>query len=146
MSTEPEEQITEVIPDAAADAADPWTAAPLAAAGTTSPPMGYEPPTAEALPPFADPDAADIPAAEPMEPLAPRTRWAGIVWGLFFAVLALAGVWQLSDPDRIDDVTTWIGALSPGTMVAVALLAIGVLVLIAGLAGLIRHAQRKLAR
>jgi hypothetical protein len=79
-------------------------------------------------------------------PTAPRTRWAAIVWGLFFGALAYAGIWMLSDAGRRTGIVDGVMALTPGIIVAVALLAVGVLVLVAGVAGLIRHAQRRLAR
>lgn len=79
-------------------------------------------------------------------PRTPRTRWAAIVWGLFFGSLAYAGIWMLSDADRRAGLVDWVMALTPGTIVAVMLLGAGVLVLVAGVAGLIRHAQRRLTR
>lgn len=93
-------------------------------------------PAAEA-PPIAD---AASPASAPL----PRTRWAAIVWGLCFAALSWFGIWMLSSSGRRDDVTDWFASLTPGTMVAFQLLAVGVLVLITGLVGLIRRAQRRL--
>ncbi|MDR2998423.1 MAG: hypothetical protein LBU78_09915 [Microbacterium sp.] len=94
---------------------------------------------------FGEADAATPPAPEapPAAPVAPRTRWAAIVWGLFFAGLAFAGIWMLSDSQRRDGVTDWLAGLAPATIVAVSLLAVGVLVLIAGLAGLLRRLQRR---
>ncbi|UNK71556.1 hypothetical protein [Microbacterium sp. H1-D42] len=90
----------------------------------------------------ASPDTAAStgPAASPA--LTPRTRWAAIVWGVFFAALAWTGIWILSSSARRDDLTDWFAGLTPGTIAAVSLLSLGVLVLIAGLVGLIRRAQR----
>lgn len=74
-------------------------------------------------------------------PRTPRTRWAAIVWGLVLGVLALAGVWLTADPERLDAALTWAGELDAGAAVAYGLLAIGALLLIGGLAGLLRRAQ-----
>lgn len=90
---------------------------------------------------------------EPIEPFEsqaeygpmPRTRWTAIVWGLFFGGLAVAGLMLLGDPTRRDDLIMSVNALSAGSLVAGAVLAVGILVLVAGLAGLIRHAQRRLS-
>ncbi|MFE6736332.1 hypothetical protein [Microbacterium sp. NPDC057650] len=95
---------------------------------------------------FAETDAASPVSELPVAaPAAPRTRWAAIVWGLFFAGLAFAGIWLLSDSQRRDGVTDWLAGLAPATIVAVSLLAVGVLVLVAGLAGLLRRLQRRVS-
>lgn len=99
---------------------------------------------------FAEADAATSAAPEVPGDLltaspAPRTRWAAIVWGLFFAGLAFAGIWLLSDSQRRDGVTDWLAGLAPATILAVSLLAVGVLVLVAGLAGLLRRMQRRMS-
>jgi len=96
-----------------------------------------------------------LPSSETSDPLAeapttasapsPRTRWAAIVWGLCFAAIAWFGIWMLSDGERHDSVTDWLASLNPGTITAFGLLAVGALVLISGLVGLIRRAQRRLA-
>lgn len=96
-------------------------------------------PSQEASDPLAEaPATASAPA--------PRTRWAAIVWGLCFAVIAWFGIWMLSDGERHDSVTDWFASLNPGTITAFALLTLGALVLVSGLVGLIRRAQRRLAR
>lgn len=99
----------------------------------------------DALADAMTPDAAASPdgTASDVSP-APRTRWAAIVWGIFLATLAWAGIWILSSPTRRDDVTDWLAGLTPGTITALGLLSLGVLVLITGLVGLIRRAQRTL--
>ncbi|REJ07904.1 hypothetical protein DY023_02475 [Microbacterium bovistercoris] len=92
----------------------------------------------------ADAETAAAPEAPGAASTAPRTRWAAIVWGLFFAGLAFGGIWLLSDPQRRDSVTDWLAGLAPATIIAVSLLAVGVLVLVAGLAGLLRRLQRRM--
>lgn len=84
-------------------------------------------------------------AAGPATVLRARTRWAGIVWGLVLAVVAAAGVWLTSAPGRVDDLVAWVGALSPVTAVGGAVLVVGALLLVVGLVGLLRRAQRAVA-
>jgi hypothetical protein len=74
----------------------------------------------------------------------PRTRWAAIVWGLVFAALAAACIALVSVPGRFADLMVWIGALDVGTAVGYGLLAIGGLVLVIGVIGLLRRAQMKI--
>ena len=75
----------------------------------------------------------------------PRTRWAGIVWGIALAALASAGIWLASGAGRLDDLSTWVGDLSPAAAVGYGVLAVGALLLITGLVGLLRRAQRALS-
>lgn len=115
--------------------------------------------TDEALTPTAPltsprPPASPAPASTlgpastpaPASPLRPRTRWAGIVWGAVFAALAFAGISLTSRPASLDDVATGLLTISVGAVVGYALLAVGALVLIIGLVGLLRHAQVALTR
>jgi hypothetical protein len=86
-----------------------------------------------------------VPAAVPVEPTPPRTRGAAIVWGLLFAAIAAFGIWTLSDDDRREGTADWITTLTPNTVFSLVLLTIGVLILVGGAVGLIRHAQRRVA-
>lgn len=102
-------------------------------------------PDTETLPDTEVVDAAvspDLVASTDSAALTPRTRWAAIIWGTVFATLAWIGIWLLSSSARREDVTDWFAGLTPGTITAVSLLSLGVLVLITGLAGLARRAQR----
>jgi len=94
-------------------------------------------------------DLTDAPSAAPasasVEPAAPRVRGAAIIWGLLFAAIAFAGIWTLTDDDRRSAAADAITTLTPGTALALGLLALGVLVLVTGAVGLIRHAQRRAA-
>lgn len=90
----------------------------------------------------AEPAAA---SAAPAEPTAPRTRGAAIVWGLLFAAIAAFGIWTLTDDDRRESTAGWITTLTPNTVYSLVLLTIGVLILVSGAIGLIRHAQRRAA-
>lgn len=74
----------------------------------------------------------------------PRTRWATIIWGTCFAALAATGLWLLTGPDRGDSITGWATTQTPSTITATVLLCVGVLVLVSGAIGLIRHAQLRM--
>ncbi|KJL20537.1 hypothetical protein RN51_02755 [Microbacterium oxydans] len=91
------------------------------------------------------PTIAETPTVPRTATTAPRTRWAAIIWGLLFAVIAATALWTLADADRRDAVTEALLALTPTTAVTVALLTVGVLFLVGGAAGLVRRAQRKLS-
>lgn len=71
----------------------------------------------------------------------PRTRWAAIVWGLFFAATAAVALWILTSTDRRTAALDAIVSLDAPTAIAIALLAVGVLVLVGGLAALLRRLQ-----
>lgn len=88
---------------------------------------------------------AALPATDTTLPR-PRTRWAGIVWGLVLAAIAAAGVWLLTDPARQAVATAWMLSLTPAAAVAYAVLAVGAFALVAGIVGLARRAQRGVDR
>jgi hypothetical protein len=73
----------------------------------------------------------------------PRIRWAGIVWGAFFTALAVAGLWLQADGSRRDAAARWIVTAEPPTFIAVAVLAVGIVLLVAGIAGMLRRAQHR---
>lgn len=75
----------------------------------------------------------------------PRTRWAAIVWGLVLAFLAGSALYVLLSPQRRIELTEWVTSLEPTTFALYGALAIGALVLLASLVGLLRRAQRALA-
>ncbi len=91
-------------------------------------------------------DGQDPAASLPPEPTpsGPRTRWAGIVWGLALAAVAAAGVWLASGAGRADELVAWARTLTVATGIGYGVLALGALVLITGLVGLLRRAQRRL--
>lgn len=79
-------------------------------------------------------------------PLArPRVRWAGIVWGLAFATLAVGGIVLSRSSDAYSGLLEWVAAITAPTLVATALLTAGAAILVAGIVGMLRHAQRSLA-
>jgi hypothetical protein len=145
MTTEPN------IHSAAATSPDtttPLDAAPLDAV-TLDPPHI---PTAPTLPIAPAPSGTFV-AASPSGPgdLAAeyppaRVRWAGIVWGAFFATLAALALPVLTDASRRSAIHDALLGLSPatvnpGAIVGFVVLGIGVLTLIAGGVALLRRAQ-----
>lgn len=93
------------------------------------------------------PGQHDAPGAAEHRPTAgPRIRWAAIVWGLLFAAIAAGTLLTLLSPERRDAFAAWAVSLSPTTVMLYGLLAVGALVLVLGLVGLLRRAQRRLAR
>lgn len=80
--------------------------------------------------------------AQPALVGSPRTRWAAVVWGCVFLAAALGALWIIVDDDRRDTAGTWIGTLTPGPAFAYLGLAVGLLLLIVGVVGLIRRMQR----
>jgi len=112
---------------------------PLDTAGETLPlPDALLAPRAPEAPPAPEP-----PIAVPV--LRPRTRWAGIVWGLVLAAVAGAGIWLASGDGRVAELSAWVQELTPATAVGYGILIIGGLLLVTGLVGLLRRAQRALA-
>lgn len=98
--------------------------------------------TDDALEPTFEPEAPTSAAPS----LGPRTRWAGIVWGLLFAAVAVAGLSLTSSEAAVDTLVAWATDLSAATAIGWAVLAVGALLLVTGLVGLLRRAQRALAR
>lgn len=96
--------------------------------------------------PASEPMPAPAAELEPAPALRARTRWAAIVWGLVLAGLAWAGIWLTSVPDRVDELVTWLRGIDTATAVAYGLLALGALVLVTGVVGLLRRAQRAITR
>lgn len=111
-----------------------FTSASADASVPLTPPVAEEPPTPVRVAELA-------PADTGVE--APRTRWAAVVWGLFFAAVAIAGLWLLSEPLRPSHAVEWAATLDAATGVAILILGLGVILLVAGAAGLLRRTQRR---
>ena len=94
--------------------------------------------------PLVPPGPASAPAADtaPATRRGPRVRWAGIVWGTAFAALAGTGFWLASTTDRTEDLGVWAVELPPATAITGAVIVIGAVVLLIGLVGVLRRAQR----
>src|SRR5690349_6293621 len=75
----------------------------------------------------------------------PRTRWAAILWGIVLAAIASASLWVVVSPEGPERFVDWLIGLTPLSVVAYAVVAVGALLLIAGIAGLARRAQMSLA-
>lgn len=69
----------------------------------------------------------------------PRVRWAGIIWGVVFAVSASLLLWVLAEPSRRETVGDWWASLTPIGFGLTLLLIAGGLLLIGGVAGLARR-------
>lgn len=106
-----------------------------------------DPPAAAdwAPPPYA-PDVVATPAAGTVYP-APRIRWAGIVWGIVFALIAAVSLWVLAAASRREAIRDWVLTLSPdtvspGVVAGVLVLVVGGLLLIVGGIALLRRLSR----
>ncbi len=91
------------------------------------------------------PDRATAPASAAAPAPRPRTRWAGIVWGLALAAAAVLGLWVVSAADRREAAADWLGTLSVPAVIAYALLSLGAVVLLTGLIAALRRAQSRRA-
>ncbi len=108
--------------------------------------------SADAEPEIAPPAlamTADVvgpdPAAPPTPPRRARIRWGGIVWGLVFAAVAAAGISLASTPGRTEALVAWVQEIGPASAIGLAVATIGGLLLVTGVVGLVRRAQRSLA-
>ncbi|GAA1141373.1 hypothetical protein GCM10009651_26880 [Microbacterium natoriense] len=114
---------------------DDYTAPP-------APTVALEPPAAATA--TVDPSPAAAMAAA-SAPAPPRTRWAAIIWGTLFAVIAGNAIFLLADDARREGIAGWMLDLTPMTVTSFALLVAGGLVLLLGAIGLIRRVQRRAA-
>src|SRR5215207_4301310 len=71
----------------------------------------------------------------------PTVRWGALVWSLLFGALAGTALWLMLDPDRIDATGAWLATLSPLTAALYALVALGVVLALFGIVGLIRRGE-----
>lgn len=92
-----------------------------------------------------EPSVAAGPSASAPPSEGPRTRWAAVVWGLTFAALAAAGYAATSTTESTRILVDTVAGADLGPTVGVGLLILGGLVAVAGIAGLLRGAQRRLA-
>ena len=74
----------------------------------------------------------------------PRTRWAGIIWGLVLIAMAGFGIW-FSMSSGFDLLAPWVMSLTPFTVGIYIVLVIAAFAVITALVVLIRHAQKTFA-
>ncbi|GAA5200168.1 hypothetical protein [Microbacterium jejuense] len=132
-------------PDAATVGETAVLAAPEPPAPAALPPAftGFGPAIDAPLAPSAPKTTAGAPAEAASTVLSgPRTRWAGVVWGVVLAAIAALALWLLADAGRQAAVTDWMLTLSPAAAIAYSVLVVGAFALIAGIVGLVRRAQR----
>lgn len=75
----------------------------------------------------------------------PTVRWGALVWSLLFGALAVTALWLMLEPDRREAAGDWLTTLSPLAAALYAVVALGVIVALFGIVGLIRrgeHAKR----
>ena len=84
--------------------------------------------------------AATAPPAAAAEQ--PTVRWGALVWGLLFGLTAVTTLWIIVDPGRRDAIDDWFVSLNPLAAVLYALVAVGVIVVLFGIVGLIRRGER----
>jgi len=138
---------TKVLPDASAHSTlqppRPKTADPKASGTTplTPPdPADLRTPAPETA---TRPSTASASAASAVASARPRVRWAGIIWGLVFAVTGSVLLWVLVEPARRASVDEWWASLTPTGFALTALLVAGGLLLIGGLSGLARRLSHR---
>lgn len=103
-------------------------------------PLDPPPPGEETLPLIADAAMLEATIA------GPRVRWAGIIWGALFAILAATAMWLLAEASRVEAIAEWLrtlapGEFNPGWVIGFVALAGGLLLLLLGGLALIRSAQ-----
>jgi hypothetical protein len=76
----------------------------------------------------------------------PRTRWAAILWGIVLAAIASVSLWVILSPEGPESFVSWLIDLTPLSVVAYSVVAVGALLLLAGIAGLARRAQMSMAQ
>jgi hypothetical protein len=72
----------------------------------------------------------------------PTVRWGALVWSLLFGALAGAALWLMLDADRREATGEWLATLSPLAAALYAVVALGVVLALFGIVGLIRRGER----
>jgi hypothetical protein len=73
----------------------------------------------------------------------PRIRWAALVWALVFATVAGLTLWTTTSPVRRREFELWLADQSAGSFVLYAVLAVGAVLLLLGLASLAKRAGHR---
>ncbi|HEY0246771.1 MAG TPA: hypothetical protein VGC45_00790 [Gryllotalpicola sp.] len=132
--------------------AQPSAGMPAGGVPTTGTPSGGMPASRGAQPTASLPTAT-LPPAEPAwvsgwtlnEPnrTTPRVRWAGVVWGLLFALAGGLALWTMTGAERRAGFSGWVLSLNDGGWVLLSALALGGLLLVIGLIAGLRAATRR---
>lgn len=127
--------------DAAADA---FTTVPLVPPAAAEPAFFTTPadPAASADRPDSVYASASRAPASTTPPARPTVRWGALVWALIFGGTAALTLWILVDPARRLAADAWIAGLNPLAAWLSALIAVGVIVALFGVVGLIRRGER----
>ncbi|MGX5696730.1 hypothetical protein ACWKWP_11080 [Agromyces soli] len=133
-------------PDEPADAIGPRQAS-----GSTEPAEGsarihaadaFQPDTAGESPAPAA-SAPPAPAsAQPGHDDRPTIRWGAIAWALIFATIAGTTLWVLVSEHRRETVAVSLAVMQPAFVVLYAVLALGAVLALFGVVGLIRRGER----
>src|SRR5688572_14572016 len=125
--------------DEARDERDPRGTGAQTAATALTPPPAAPAATATAPPNGAGASASAHPR--------PTVRWGALVWSLLFGALAGTALWLMLDADRREATGDWLATLSPLAAALYAVVALGIILALFGIVGLIRrgeHARRTL--
>ena len=71
----------------------------------------------------------------------PTVRWGALVWSLLFGALAGTALWVMLDSDRREATGEWLATLSPLAAALYAVVALGIIVALFGIVGLIRRGE-----
>ncbi|GAA1807494.1 hypothetical protein [Agromyces neolithicus] len=118
-----------------------WVTAGQTSTGETSAddgPSTATPATTAPVPPPAPAPAP--PSADVVE--RPTIRWGALVWSLLFGATAGFTLWVLIDPSRRLAVGEWLTTLNPLAAGLYGLIALGVILALFGIVGLIRRGER----
>ncbi|MDN4614193.1 hypothetical protein P5G50_06970 [Leifsonia sp. F6_8S_P_1B] len=70
-------------------------------------------------------------------------RWGGVVWGALLVLFAAGTLWVLSAPSRLAAWDLWVSTLTTATAWALGIAVVGMVIVVSGLLGAIRSAQRR---
>ncbi len=90
----------------------------------------------------AMPAPTPAPAPAPAHVEGPTIRWGALVWALLFLAIAGTTMWLLVSPERRDAVGDWLGSVHPLVLVLSGVIAVGVVIALFGIVGLIRRGER----
>ncbi|GAA1767863.1 tetraspanin family protein [Agromyces humatus] len=104
---------------------------------------GQTPAEAAVIAPPPAPAPAPATAPAPADTVArPTIRWGALVWSLLFGATAAFTLWVLIDPARRLAVGEWLTTLNPLAAALYGLIAVGVILALFGVVGLIRRGER----